>query len=166
MLVMMRRHNLGKAFDFCTDGAARDQHVANRQHTLPHCSDRAGHFSRKNAKPDRKVADPYAGEPRFINDPCQEFARLLPWTQAPLGHPRPLRREWVEHHTAADCRHGRKAANDEAITPPRHDRMFEKESRQSAFPGSDRANLRNARQNLRRAEMNANARACREWLAS
>src|SRR5438045_1632496 len=166
MLVMMRSHNLAKAFDFSTHGTARNHHVANRKHTFSYCSDRAGHFSRKNAEPNGKISDPHAGESRFIHDPCQELGGLLPRAQAPFRHPRPLRREWVEHRTAADCRYGRKAANHEAITPSRDDRMFEKESRQSALPGSNRANLRNARQHLRRAEMNANARACREWLAS
>ena len=69
MLLMMYRHNLGKAFDFSSHRAARDQDVVDRQQTLPCCGDRAGNFGWKTAQTHREVSDPHAGEPCFLNQP-------------------------------------------------------------------------------------------------
>src|SRR5205807_9841353 len=75
-----------------------------------------------------------------------------------------LRWEWVRHDTAPDRGDRRERAQHESVAAPRHERSVEHQARATRFARPDAPGLDDTSEDLRRAQVDANASARGERL--
>src|SRR6266850_2533584 len=152
MRLVMRPNYRAEPLDLRGEGSTCDEKIAGRDHTLPGLLDGRGHLSWKDADTHRDVAHRDAAQPCFLHEAREALAAGLLRRESPLGHPRALRREWIEHEAAPNRRHRRETADDKAISAARDDGLLEEQAREARLPRCDGPDLGHARQDFGGAE--------------
>src|SRR5439155_12870084 len=114
--------------------------------------------------PNGDIAYTQTGETGFLQKAAEPLGGWLAGGQAALRHAGPLGREGIQHRPTADRCHGGKAPDDKAIAAAGDERPLEEQTRDAGFARCDRSYLGDSSQDLRRAEVNPNARTDRERL--